>query len=205
MVVKAVWRDIWLSWTMVEIKRIPSEGFESVTTKDVDSREVWWKRNTKQNSDDRQIGKNGAHFTNQSTEKKCHFCDETDDHIATVGPRRTEIIQYFAYNKFVEMDTKGKVSRAQMKRILFSMFIPWSTTEHRQTQWSEMPEKFHLQKCIRWQISNQKACHGMSQAQRNYRKWTASFRVQEKMHYEATEISSIFKRPEIKISHESTT
>ena len=92
------------------------------------------KRNTKQNSDDRQIGKNGAHFTNQSTEKKCHFCDETDDHIATVGPRRTEIIQYFACNKFVEMDTKGKVSRAQTKRILFSMFIPWSTTEHRQTQ-----------------------------------------------------------------------
>ena len=29
------------------------------------------KRNTKQNSDGRQIGKNGAHFTNQSTEKKC--------------------------------------------------------------------------------------------------------------------------------------
>ena len=33
------------------------------------------KRNTKQNSDGRQIGKNGAHFTNQSAEKKCYFCD----------------------------------------------------------------------------------------------------------------------------------
>ena len=50
------------------------------------------KRNTKQNSDGRQIGKNGAHFTNQSTEKKCYFCDETDDHIVTAGPRGTEII-----------------------------------------------------------------------------------------------------------------
>ena len=50
------------------------------------------KRNTKQNSDGRQIGKNGAHFTNQSPEKKCYFCDETDDHIVTAGPRGTEII-----------------------------------------------------------------------------------------------------------------
>ena len=41
------------------------------------------KRNTKQNSDVRQIGKNGAHFINQRTEKKCYFCDETDDHIVT--------------------------------------------------------------------------------------------------------------------------
>ena len=29
------------------------------------------KRNRKENSDGRQIGKNGTHFTNQSTEKKC--------------------------------------------------------------------------------------------------------------------------------------
>ena len=28
--------------------------------------------NSKQNSDGRQIGKNGARFTNQCTEKKCH-------------------------------------------------------------------------------------------------------------------------------------
>ena len=50
------------------------------------------KRNTKQNSDGRQIGQNSAHFTNQITENKCYFCDETDDHIATAGPRGTEII-----------------------------------------------------------------------------------------------------------------
>ena len=50
------------------------------------------KRNTKQNSDGRQFGQNSAHFTNQITENKCYFCDETDDHIATAGPRGTEII-----------------------------------------------------------------------------------------------------------------
>ena len=96
-----------------------------------------------------------------------------------------QIIQYFTCKKFVEMIQKGKVSRAQKQRILFSMFIPWSITEHRQTQWWEMPERFHLQKCITWQISNEKACFGMSWAQRNYRKWTVSFRVQEQLHYEA--------------------
>ena len=58
------------------------------------------KRNTKQTSECRQIGRNGAHFTNQSTEKKCYFCDETDNHIAIVGPRETEIIQYFVCKKF---------------------------------------------------------------------------------------------------------
>ena len=37
------------------------------------------KRNSKQNSDGKHIGKNGVHFINQSTGKKCYFCDETDD------------------------------------------------------------------------------------------------------------------------------
>ena len=50
------------------------------------------KRNTKQNSDGRQIGQNSAHFKNQITENQCYFCDETDDHIATAGPRGTEIL-----------------------------------------------------------------------------------------------------------------
>ena len=39
-------------------------------------------------------------------------------------------------------DTKGKVSRAQKKRILFSMFIPWSITKHRQTQWWKFQRDF---------------------------------------------------------------
>ena len=79
-----------------------------------------------------------------------------------------------------------KVSRAWKKRILFSMFIPWSITEYRQTRWWEMPERLHLQKCITWQRSNEKPCSGMSWAQRNYRKWTVSCRVQEQLHYEAS-------------------
>ena len=67
------------------------------------------KKNNKQNSNGRQIGKNGAHFTNQSTDKKCYFCDETDNHIATAGPRGTKIIQYFAYKKFVKMIPKERI------------------------------------------------------------------------------------------------
>ena len=44
MVIKAVWRDIWWSWTMDEIHRIPWEGFKSATTKNVDSKEVLWEK-----------------------------------------------------------------------------------------------------------------------------------------------------------------
>ena len=80
------------------------------------------KRNTKQNSDGRQIGKNGIHFTNQSTEKKCHFCDETDNHIATVGPRGT--IQYFACNKFVEMTPKERFQELRRKGYYFQCLFP---------------------------------------------------------------------------------
>ena len=47
------------------------------------------KRNIKQNLYGRQSGTNGPHFTNQITEKKCHFCYEIDNHIATAGPRET--------------------------------------------------------------------------------------------------------------------
>ena len=73
------------------------------------------KRNTKQNSDGRQIGKNGAHIINQRTEKKCYFCDETDDHIVTADPRGTEIIQYFACKKFVEMTPKQRFQELRKK------------------------------------------------------------------------------------------
>ena len=130
------------------------------------------KRNTKQNSDGRQIGKNGAHFTNQIAEKKCYFCDETDDHIATAGPRRAEIIQYFAWKKFVEMTPKERFQELRRKGYCFQCLSP-GASQSTGKQWWEMSERIHLQKCITWQISNQKACSGMSWAQRNYRKWAA--------------------------------
>ena len=82
------------------------------------------KRNIKQNSDGRQIGKNGAHFTNQSAEKKRYFCDETDDHIATAGPRGTEIIQYFACKKFVEMTPKERFQELRRKGYCFQCLFP---------------------------------------------------------------------------------
>ena len=88
------------------------------------------KRNTKQNSDGRQIGKNGAHFTNQSAEKKRYFCDETDDHIATAGPRGAEIIRYFTCKKFVEMTQKrGGFKSSEEKDIVFNVY---SLEHHRE-------------------------------------------------------------------------
>ena len=112
--------DIWWSWTVDQIDRIPWEGFESGTAKYVNLREVWWEENTKQNSDGRQIGKNGAHFTNQSTEKKCYFCNETNDNIATAGTRGTEIIQYFACKKWHQR--KGFKS-SEEKYIIFNVYF----------------------------------------------------------------------------------
>ena len=82
------------------------------------------KRNTKQNSDGRQIDKNVANFTNQSAEKKRYFCDETDDHIATAGPRGTEIIQYFACKKFVEMTPKERFQELRRKGYCFQCLSP---------------------------------------------------------------------------------
>ena len=96
---------------------------ESATTKDA-------KSNTKQNSDGRQIVKNGAHFTNQNAEKKWYFFDETDDHIAAAGPRGTEIIQYFTSKKFVEMTPKERFKSSEEKDIVFNVY----SLEHHRAQ-----------------------------------------------------------------------
>ena len=46
-------------------------------------------------------GKNGkhAHLAGKPNEIKCYFCDETEDHVPTNGPRGTQIAQYFACKK----------------------------------------------------------------------------------------------------------
>ena len=97
---------------------------------------------------------------------------------------KQKFIQYFACKKFVEMTPKERFQELRRKGYCFQCLSP-GASQSTGKQWWEMSERIHLQKCITWQISNQKACSGMSWAQRNYRKWTASFRVQEQMHYEA--------------------
>ena len=49
---------------------------------------------------------------------------ETDDHIATAGPRETEIIQYFACKKFVEMTPKEKFQELRRKGYFFQCLLP---------------------------------------------------------------------------------
>ena len=82
------------------------------------------KRNSKQNSDSRQIRKNGAHFTNQSAEKKYYFCDEIDDDIARAGPRGTEIFQYFACKNFVKITLTERFKRLRRKKYCFQCLFP---------------------------------------------------------------------------------
>ena len=63
------------------------------------------KRNGKQNSHGRKIDKNGAHF------------------IATVGPRGTEIVQYFAFKKFPKMTPKERFQELRRKRCYFQCLL----------------------------------------------------------------------------------
>ena len=45
-----------------------------------------------------------SHFAGDlSPEPKCYFHNESEDHVATNGPRETKIVQYFARKKFAEM------------------------------------------------------------------------------------------------------
>ena len=45
-----------------------------------------------------------SHFAGDSSpEPKRYFCDESEDHVATNGPRGTKTVQYFACRKFAEM------------------------------------------------------------------------------------------------------
>ena len=92
------------------------------------------KKNTKQNSDGREIGTNDAHFANQITEKKCYFYDETGDQIATAGPRGTGIIQYFTCKKFVEMAPKERFQELTIKGYCFQCLFPGASQSRRQKQ-----------------------------------------------------------------------
>ena len=93
------------------------------------------KRSGSHNSDRRQNGKSSAHFANQSTDKKCYFCDEGDDHVATAGPRGTEIIQYFACKKFVEMTPNERFQELRRKGYCTQCLFPGasqSTGKHKE-------------------------------------------------------------------------
>ena len=80
------------------------------------------KRNIKQNLYGRQSGTNGPHFTNQITEKKCHFCYEIDNHIATAGPRETNY-SVFHLQKICWNDTKRKgFKSSEAKDIVFNVY-----------------------------------------------------------------------------------
>ena len=104
------------------------------------------------------IGKIGAHFTNQSAEKKCYFSIETVDYIATAGLRGTEIIQYFACKKFAEMTLKERFQELRRKGYCFQCLFPGasqSTGKHsaskcqgylscKHTSYDKYPTKNHV-------------------------------------------------------------
>ena len=50
------------------------------------------------------VGRCNSHFTGNS----CMKLEVVEEHIATNGPRRTKIVQYFPCQKFVEMAPKDR-------------------------------------------------------------------------------------------------
>ena len=57
------------------------------------------------------VGRCNSHFTGNS----CMKIEEVEEHIATNGPRRTKIVQYFACQKFVEMAPKDRFQELKNK------------------------------------------------------------------------------------------
>ena len=66
-----------------------------------------------------------SHFAGDSSpEPKCYFCDESEDHVATNGPRGTKIVQYFACRKFAEMSPNERFKELQRKGYCFQCLLP---------------------------------------------------------------------------------
>ena len=60
------------------------------------------------------VGRYNNHFTgNSSMKPKC--CEETEEHIATNGPKVAKIVQYSACQKFVEMAPKDRFQKLKNK------------------------------------------------------------------------------------------
>ena len=66
-----------------------------------------------------------SHFVGGSnTEPICYFCEESEDHVATNGPRGTKIVQYFACRKFAEMSPNERFKELRRKGYCFQCLFP---------------------------------------------------------------------------------
>ena len=54
----------------------------------------------------------------------CCFCEEAEEHIATNGPKGTKIVQYFAYQEFVEMAPKDRCQELKNNGYCFQCLFP---------------------------------------------------------------------------------
>ena len=64
------------------------------------------------------------HHTGKGNKVKCYFCDETEDHVATNGPRATQIVQYFECKKFTEMTSNQQFQELRRKGFCFQCLFP---------------------------------------------------------------------------------
>ena len=60
---------------------------------------------------------------------KCCFCEEAEGHVATNGLKGTKIVQYFAFQKFVEMAPKDRFQELKSKGYCFQCLFPGASQD----------------------------------------------------------------------------
>ena len=73
-----------------------------------------------------------SHYT-QVTDQECKFCGETSGHVATNGPNKRKIVQYFACKKFCELSCSGRLKELTSKGLCHQCLFPGakkSDTKH---------------------------------------------------------------------------
>ena len=77
------------------------------------------------NVDAKQNGRfNNQFITSSPGEVKCFFCNESEEHVATNGPKGTKIIQYFACKKVTEITPSERYQELKRKGFCIQCLFP---------------------------------------------------------------------------------
>ena len=70
------------------------------------------------------------HFTYQIAEKKCHFCDETDDHTAKVVQEEQKLFSIWSVRNLLKWHQRKGFKSSEEKDIVLNFYA----LEHHRTQ-----------------------------------------------------------------------
>ena len=98
------------------------------------------------------------------SDSKFYFCDENENHIATSGPKGSKIVQYVACQKFTEITPSERFQLLRKKGYCIQCLFPvvYQDKGKHSDGKCDFEKRFCLQTSVTQQISNQKACIGLS-------------------------------------------